>query len=263
MIAAGSTLAQVRDAINAAGAGVTASLVADGSGQRLMLRSTDSGAAQAFSVAVDDADGASQDAIGLSALAFDPAAAAGSGRNLSLTQSAQDALVTVNGLQVSSPSNRLTGVIENVTLELGRATTSPVEVTVGRQRVAAWLARRVRQVVERPEQAACRPGPTTIPTRRRRARCRATRPWCASSSSCARSCAAPSAPARRTVSARSASRCNATAPWRRTPRDSTPRWRTRRRCRRSSPAPEPPPPTTGWPGGWSRGSMRCSRPTAS
>ncbi|MFO1301971.1 MAG: flagellar filament capping protein FliD [Burkholderiaceae bacterium] len=130
-IAAGSTLAQVRDAINAAGAGVTASLVADGSGQRLMLRSTDSGAAQAFSVAVDDADGASQDASGLSALAFDPAAAAGAGRNLSLTQSAQDALVTVNGLQVSSPSNRLTGVIENVTLELGRVTTSPVEVTVG------------------------------------------------------------------------------------------------------------------------------------
>jgi flagellar hook-associated protein 2 len=130
-IAAGSTLAQARDAINAAGAGVTASLVADGSGQRLMLRSTESGAAQAFSVAVDDADGASQDASGLSALAFDPAAAAGAGRNLSLTQSAQDALVTVNGLQVSSPSNRLTGVIENVTLELGRVTTSPVEVTVG------------------------------------------------------------------------------------------------------------------------------------
>jgi len=130
----GATLAQARDAINAAGAGITATLVADGSGQRLMLRSAESGAAQAFGVAVDDADGDDLDASGLSALAFDPAATAGSGRNLLLTQSAQDALVSVNGLQVSAPSNRLSGVIENVTIELGRVTTAPVEVTVGSDR---------------------------------------------------------------------------------------------------------------------------------
>ena len=129
-IADGATLADIRNAINAAGSGISASLVADGSGQRLMLRSTDSGAAQAFSITVDDLDGADTDGAGLSALAFDPAAAAGSGRNLQLTQSAQDALVTVNGLQVSAAGNRLEGVIENVTLELRRVTTAPVEVDV-------------------------------------------------------------------------------------------------------------------------------------
>ncbi|MCZ2413998.1 MAG: flagellar filament capping protein FliD [Burkholderiales bacterium] len=133
-IAPDATLAQVRDAINAARSGITAALVADGSGQRLMLRSTDSGAAQAFAIAVDDADGNGLDPSGLSALAFDPAAASGSGRNLALTQSAQDALVTVNGLQVSASSNLLSGVIENLTLELGRVTTAPVEVTVGSDR---------------------------------------------------------------------------------------------------------------------------------
>lgn len=133
-IASGATLAQVRDAVNAAGAGVTAALVADGASQRLMLRSADSGAAQAFAIAVDDADGNGQDASGLSALAFDPAAAPASGRNLALTQSAQDALVTVNGLQVSASSNLLAGVVENLTLELGRVTSAPVEVTVGSDR---------------------------------------------------------------------------------------------------------------------------------
>ncbi len=129
-IAAGATLADVRDAINAAGAGITASLVADGTGQRLMLRSAETGAMQAFSIAVDDDDGGHSDASGLSGLAFDPAAGAGAGRNLQQTQSAQDARVSVNGLQVSAQGNRLIGVVENVTVELRRVTSAPVEVNV-------------------------------------------------------------------------------------------------------------------------------------
>lgn len=127
-IAAGATLTDVRNAINTAAAGITASLVADGTGQRLMLRSADSGAAQAFAIAVDDADGGNNDAAGLSALAFTPGTA-GAG-NLLLTQAAQDARVTVNGLEVTSSSNRLTGVIENLTIDIRRATTAPIEVSV-------------------------------------------------------------------------------------------------------------------------------------
>lgn len=127
-IAEGATLAEVRDAINAAGAGVRASLVVDGSGQRLMLRSTDSGSAQAFRIRVDDTDGSHTDATGLSALAFDPAAGAGSGRNLQLTQTAQDARLSVDGLAISAAGNRLEGVIENMTIDLRRPTTAPVEI---------------------------------------------------------------------------------------------------------------------------------------
>lgn len=125
-IAAGSTLAQVRDAINAAGAGVTATLVADGTGQRLMLRSTDTGAAQAFAVAVDDDDGNSTDTNGLSALAYDPV----SGTGMQRTQTASDASVKVNGLTVAAAGNRLEGVIENVTLELKHETTVPIDIGV-------------------------------------------------------------------------------------------------------------------------------------
>jgi flagellar hook-associated protein 2 len=126
-IAPGATLADVRNAINAAGAGVTASLVADGSGQRLMLRSADTGAMQAFSIAADS-DGSGGG--GLSALAFDPAGGASPAASMVRTQSAQDALVTVNGLQVSAKGNRLEGVVENVSIELKRVTTAPVEITV-------------------------------------------------------------------------------------------------------------------------------------
>lgn len=119
-IPADATLAQVRDAINAADAGITASLVADGTGQRLMLRSAATGAAQAFSVAVD---GGSPE---LSALAYDPATDSGMQR----TQTATDASVKVNGLTVAAAGNHLEGVIENVTLDLKRATTAPVEIGV-------------------------------------------------------------------------------------------------------------------------------------
>lgn len=120
-IADGATLAQVRDAINAADAGVTASLVADGTGQRLMLRSAETGAVQAFSVAVDDPG-----STGLSALAHDPV----SGSGMQRTQMASDASVKVNGLTVAASGNRLDGVIENVTLELRRETTTPIEIGV-------------------------------------------------------------------------------------------------------------------------------------
>lgn len=120
-IAPGSTLAQVREAINAAGVGVTASLVADGTGQRLMLRSAESGAAQAFAIAVDDPG-----ATGLSTFAHDPVSGAGMQR----TQTAGDASVKVDGLTVAASGNRLAGVIENVTLELRRETTAPVEIGV-------------------------------------------------------------------------------------------------------------------------------------
>ncbi len=120
-IASGSTLAQVRDAINAADAGVSATLVADGTGQRLMLRSAETGAAQAFSIAVDDPG-----ATGLSALAHDPV----SGSGMQRTQTASDASVKVNGLTVAAAGNRLEGVIQDVTLELKRETAAPVEIGV-------------------------------------------------------------------------------------------------------------------------------------
>jgi flagellar hook-associated protein 2 len=57
-----SSLAGVRDAINAANAGVSASIVNDGSGNRLVIASKDSGVANALKITVadDDADNTEQ-----------------------------------------------------------------------------------------------------------------------------------------------------------------------------------------------------------
>ncbi|HEX4598267.1 MAG TPA: flagellar cap protein FliD N-terminal domain-containing protein, partial [Burkholderiaceae bacterium] len=85
------TLGGIATAINSAGAGVSASVVTDNSGSRLVLSSGNTGAANAFSLTVADSDGNNTDASGLSQLAFDPTATAGAGKNMAPTQSAQDA----------------------------------------------------------------------------------------------------------------------------------------------------------------------------
>lgn len=123
------TLSGVRDAINAAGAGVTASIVNGGGGARLVLRGAD-GEAHSVRMTATDADGNDTDAAGLSALAFDPAAGAGAGRNLSQTQAAQDAKFQLDGLDVASSSNTVTDALEGVSLTLRQVTTEPVDITV-------------------------------------------------------------------------------------------------------------------------------------
>lgn len=126
---ANQTLAGVRDAINAAKAGVTASIVQGSEGARLVLRGAD-GAESSLRVTAADADGNSTDAAGLSALAYDPAAAAGAGRNLTQGQAAQDALLKIDGIDVTSASNTVTGALEGVTLQLRQVGSEPVTVDV-------------------------------------------------------------------------------------------------------------------------------------
>jgi flagellar hook-associated protein 2 len=79
---ANQTLAGIRDAINAANAGVTATIVNDGSaaGNRLVLTSADSGAANSLKISVADDDGNDLNDSGLSALAYDPTVAAAAAR---------------------------------------------------------------------------------------------------------------------------------------------------------------------------------------
>jgi flagellar hook-associated protein 2 len=132
--AAEGTLDGIKAKINAANAGVTASIVRDSSGARLVLRSTATGASSAVRISVVDDDGTANDAAGLSALAFDPPTAAlqvppVTGQ-MSQTQAATDAKATINGLAVTSSTNTLTDVIDGVTMTLGKVTTSPVQVNV-------------------------------------------------------------------------------------------------------------------------------------
>jgi flagellar hook-associated protein 2 len=114
------SLTGIRDAINAADAGVAASIVNDGSanGYRLVLSSTGTGAKSSIRVTVGDEDGAATDAAGLSSLAYDPTAAVGSGKNLTQTQAAGDARLIVDGITFNKASNVVTDAIQGVTLTL-------------------------------------------------------------------------------------------------------------------------------------------------
>ena len=134
-IAPDSTLADIRSAINSANAGVSASILDDGTGKRLVLTSRESGQANAFEITATDLDGDHGDASGLSALAVSATASAGANGTLR-TQLARDAQLTVNGLAITAGSNRLDGVIEGVTLTLKKVIEAPVEVAIGSDEAA-------------------------------------------------------------------------------------------------------------------------------
>ncbi|MDF0376648.1 flagellar filament capping protein FliD [Methylophilus sp. YYY-1] len=125
-----NTLSGIRDAINAQNASVTASIVNDGTGNRLVITSMDTGAANSLKIDVTDNDGNNTDGSGLSTFAYDPTASSGSGKNLSELQAAQNALLTVDGLSISKASNTITDVIEGVTLNLKAVTSTPNAMTI-------------------------------------------------------------------------------------------------------------------------------------
>ena len=127
------TLAGIRDAINQANGGVRASIVNDGSGYRLALASSVSGVANSLKITATDADGIHTDATGLSQLAYDPAAAAGSGRNLTQTAAAQDAQLTIDGVGISRSSNQVSDAVDGLSLTLAKTTTgTPASITVAK-----------------------------------------------------------------------------------------------------------------------------------
>ncbi|MGR9106098.1 MAG: flagellar filament capping protein FliD [Gammaproteobacteria bacterium] len=120
---ANNTVSAIRDAVNTANIGVRASIVDDGTGQRLVFSSLATGAENSLEITVsNDLDGNDQDDTGLSQLAYDPSAAGvDSGKNLTETVAAKDALLVVDGLSVTRPENTVEGVIQGVTLELKSA----------------------------------------------------------------------------------------------------------------------------------------------
>jgi flagellar hook-associated protein 2 len=113
-----NTLSGIRDSINAGNIGVSATIINDGSSNRLVLTAKDAGAANSIRITVNDDDGVHGDAAGLSQLAFDPTAAAGNGKNLTQAQAAQDAKLQIDGIAISKSSNTITDAIEGVTLNL-------------------------------------------------------------------------------------------------------------------------------------------------
>ena len=121
-----NTLAGLRDYINQNEFGFSAAIINDGSGYRLTLTSDSSGEASAMEITVSDSDGSDVDNLGLSNLAYNAGAA-----NLIQTQAGEDALLTVNGLTVTSSSNTLNDMIEGLSLTLKQETNgTPVSIQI-------------------------------------------------------------------------------------------------------------------------------------
>lgn len=117
-----NSLQGIRDAINAAKVGVTASIVSDGSTTNpyhLLLTSNSTGLSKSMKIT-----SSAGDASITSLLAYDPAGT----QNLSQTAVAQNAALAVNGLSITSASNAVTGAISGATLNLTKGGTTTVTV---------------------------------------------------------------------------------------------------------------------------------------
>ncbi len=119
-ISATDSLAVVRDKINAAGAGVSAVIVNDVTGARIIISSTNPGSTNVFRVTPEG------DA-GLADLGFDPDAAT---NPMTQTQAAADALLNINGVDITSSSNTLTNTLDGMTINLLKPTTAAVQLGV-------------------------------------------------------------------------------------------------------------------------------------
>lgn len=120
------SLAAIAAKINDANAGVSATVLKDASGERLLMRSKETGLTNGFRLSVADADGNNTDANGLSRLAFD----AGNANGMVQTQGGQNALSTINGVAIETTSNRLGDTLPGLTIQLSQVTTAPVELDV-------------------------------------------------------------------------------------------------------------------------------------
>jgi flagellar hook-associated protein 2 len=124
-----NSLQGIRDAINAAKMGVTASIINDGSATpyRLVITSGSTGAANSMKIS------ASGDATVSALLANDPTAGSATGalgQNMSETVTARNANLSVNGIAVSKASNTVSDIIPGVTVNLSKPSATPVTLTV-------------------------------------------------------------------------------------------------------------------------------------
>ena len=125
-IGVSDTLADVASKINSSNAGVTATILTDTSGERLLLRSKATGEVSGFEVTVADNDGNPLDSAGLSRVTVGSA----------ISQYAENAAATVNGIPVTSSSNTFSNVVSGVSLTVAQETTSAVTIGVSKNYTA-------------------------------------------------------------------------------------------------------------------------------
>ncbi|WP_370315625.1 flagellar filament capping protein FliD [Thalassolituus sp.] len=138
------TLSGIRDAINTADMGVTATIINDGSGYRLLMTSSDTGAKNAMRIEATD-DSGNLLTTGLSALAYNESQN-GTG-NLEQTSKGEDAQLQVNGLTITRTSNAVAEVIKGVTINLQSADVG-TQVTVNVSADTDTLVENIQKFVD-------------------------------------------------------------------------------------------------------------------
>lgn len=137
-----NTVAGIASAINAANAGLTASVVTDANGSRLVVKGT-TGAAQSFSLTSTDS--------GLAPFTYSPppgdsstsaASASGMGRDLA----AQDASIKLDGVTITRATNTFSDVISGVNINLASAKPGTV-VNIGSTRPTTAITQAVNDFV--------------------------------------------------------------------------------------------------------------------
>jgi flagellar hook-associated protein 2 len=120
LITGSTTLAQLRDEINAQNSGVVASIVNTGSTNKLVLTSRSTGVANGFTV---------NSSLSLSGGGSVVAFAAGQNSTTGNVQNGQDAVLSVNNLSITSASNTITTAIPGITLNILKAGSASVGVS--------------------------------------------------------------------------------------------------------------------------------------
>jgi flagellar hook-associated protein 2 len=123
-------------AINVANVGVTASIVEDSAGARLTLKSA-TGEAKAFTLTAQPGAEA-----GLSRFAYGPGVTGG----MTLAQSAQDAIVKLDGVEIKRSTNSISDLISGVKIELKNAKPGSV-ISLGASRPTEALKQAVGDFV--------------------------------------------------------------------------------------------------------------------
>ena len=128
-VSASDSLSTIASNINAANAGVSASILNDASGSRLVITSSTTGASNGFKITANDSDGNNTDGSGLSSLAYDPSSGT---TGTTLKETAQDSQAIINGVAVTSTTNTYTDVLPDVSLTVSQLVSSsaPVVCTV-------------------------------------------------------------------------------------------------------------------------------------
>ncbi|WP_394791807.1 flagellar filament capping protein FliD [Rhodoferax sp.] len=145
-VAATDTMAQIATKINDSGSGVIATVLTDASGDRLMLRSSATGESGGFRILATDGDGNDTDSSGLSKLAFDLSATTAYGMAANTYQAGQNAKATINGIAITSATNKFTDAVAGLTITASEVTTSNVEITTTNDKTA--LTKNVQDFVD-------------------------------------------------------------------------------------------------------------------